>query len=108
MGRLQTLKPQIGTLGARLGQAGANWREGKTTNERGYTYKWQKARARFLVDHPLCTVCEAEGRVAAATVVDHHIPHRGDQTLFWDESNWRPMCKSHHDAKTQKEGKDVT
>jgi predicted ATPase len=26
--------------------------------------------------------------VVQATVVDHVMPHRGDQRLFWDEANW--------------------
>ena len=29
---------------------------------------------------------EAQGRVVPATVVDHVVPHRGDQKLFWDEA----------------------
>jgi len=71
-----------------------------TSNERGYTYRWQKARRRFLTQHPLCVVCQSIDQVTAATVVDHIIPHKGNQELFWDESNWQPLCKFHHDQKT--------
>ena len=49
--------------------------------------------------HPLCVECEKEGRTTAAVVVDHITPHRGDQTLFWDEKNWQPLCQSHHSRK---------
>lgn len=107
--KLKTLKPRINTVAGRLAQAAGSggWREGKTTNQRGYTYKWQQARERFLSANPLCLECQAQGHVTAATVVDHHIPHRGDQALFWDESNWRPMCKPHHDAKTQREDRGL-
>ena len=35
-----------------------------------------------------------------ATVVDHIKPHRGDQKLFWDRSNWQPLCEHHHNVKT--------
>ncbi len=38
-----------------------------------------------------------------ADVVDHIIPHKGDQSLFWDSSNWQPLCKHHHDQKTARE-----
>lgn len=38
-----------------------------------------------------------------ATVVDHIVHHRGDKTLFWDESNWQPLCKKCHDKKTWNE-----
>lgn len=38
-----------------------------------------------------------------ATVVDHVIPHRGDQALFWDTSNWQPLCRRCHDGRKQAE-----
>jgi len=38
--------------------------------------------------------------VNLARIVDHVIPHRGDQELFWDTSNWQPLCKRCHDVKT--------
>lgn len=70
---------------------------------RGYDSKWRKARIRFLRNHPLCVECENENELAAATVVDHIIPHKGDKVLFWDCNNWQPLCKPHHDSKTAKE-----
>ncbi len=69
---------------------------------RGYGYRWQKARLRYLSEHPLCVMCMQAGRVTAATVVDHRIPHRGDPVLFWDETNWQALCKTHHDSAAQK------
>lgn len=75
-----------------------SWRKDKTTNERGYDYKWQKARISFLSLHPLCVMCEREGRITAATVVDHRVPHQGNEALFWDQTNWDPLCKKHHDS----------
>lgn len=69
--------------------------------QRGYGAAWQRARKRYLRAHPLCVECEAEGKTVEATVVDHIIPHRGNQELFWDEEgNWQPLCKTHHDQKT--------
>jgi 5-methylcytosine-specific restriction protein A len=70
---------------------------------RGYDHRWDKARLRYLRDHPLCVMCEARGLVQAATVVDHKVPHRGDQTLFWDEGNWQALCRPHHDSAKQAE-----
>ena len=67
---------------------------------RGYDSRWQKARLSFLRAHPLCAECAKAGRYTAATVVDHIIPHRGDQKLFWDPDNWQSLCKYHHDQKT--------
>lgn len=40
------------------------------------------------------------GEMVKATVVDHIIPHRGDQKLFWDQRNWQSLCKQCHDRKT--------
>ena len=67
---------------------------------RGYDGRWKKARSLFLKQHPLCAFCQAEGKIVPATVVDHIIPHRGDKILFWDETNWEPLCKECHDKKT--------
>lgn len=72
-----------------------------SANERGYSSKWQSARKRFLANHPLCKECEREGKLTQATVVDHIKPHRGDEKLFWDVSNWQPLCKKCHDKKTR-------
>ena len=100
---LKTLGPAIQSLS---GGAGA-WRSGKEgANARGYTYKWQQESKAFLELHPLCQCADCDDgrkRVTVATVVDHHIPHRGNMRLFWDKSNWRAMAKPCHDAKTQRE-----
>lgn len=59
-----------------------------------YDYRWQQARAVFLLDHPLCIECKKSGKVEPATEVDHVVPHRGDRVLFWDSSNWQALCKT--------------
>lgn len=89
-------------------------REPKTrgnANERGYTYRWQKASKAYLKQNPVCVLHLAKGEVVAWTicketgkrdglVVDHIIPHRGDMAVFWDRSNWQTLCKPCHDLKT--------
>ncbi len=75
----------------------------KTTREKGYDSRWRKARSRFLKAHPLCVKCLDQGLLVGATVVDHIVPHRGDKELFWDVSNWQPLCKPCHDRKTMTE-----
>ena len=72
----------------------------RSASSRGYGRAWQKASKQFLTAHPLCVMCAAEGRYVKAMVVDHIRPHRGDPVLFWDRSNWRALCKEHHDRKT--------
>jgi 5-methylcytosine-specific restriction endonuclease McrA len=58
--------------------------------------RWRKARAWYLYQHPLCALCERVGKDTPATVVDHIKPHCGDPALFWDASNWQPLCASCH------------
>lgn len=72
-----------------------------------YGRRWRAARALFLRQHPYCVTCKAEGRIEAATDVDHHVPHRGDLTLFWDPRNWRSLCENHHGRKTADETRDT-
>ena len=82
-----------------------------TAASRGYDSRWAKARKTYLTRNPLCVTCSGRHIVRAATVVDHIIPHRGDQKLFWDvEGNWQALCKRCHDSKTAREsafGRDV-
>lgn len=108
MPRLKTLKPRVQTISTNRVKEVApadSWRADKTSTQRGYGYKWQKARERFLRANPLCVYCQREGRLTAATVVDHVKPHKGDRVLFWDESNWQPLCKPCHDSvKAREEG----
>lgn len=73
-----------------------------TAAQRGYGAKWQRERLRFLEQHPLCIDHQARGKVVAATVVDHKIPHKGDLKLFWSRSNWQPLCKPCHDSHKQR------
>jgi 5-methylcytosine-specific restriction protein A len=78
-------------------------RQRGSARQRGYTSRWEKARTSYLRSHPLCVECEKEGIVTAAIVVDHIKPHKGNQALFWDTSNWQSLCKHHHDLKTATE-----
>ena len=100
--KLQTLKPRL--QAQRTPQKiDSSWRSNKSSTERGYGYRWQKARERFLRLNPLCVYCKEKGRVEVANVVDHIVPHRGNQEIFWDESQWQALCKSCHDSTKQKE-----
>ena len=80
------------------GESQERWRGSAT--KRGYGAEWRAARRAYLQRYPLCAACMKRGVISPATVVDHVIPHRGDQRLFWDQGNWQPLCKSCHDRKT--------
>ena len=66
--------------------------------QRGYDSTWEKARAAFLQAHPSCVVCGQP-----ATDVHHSAPHRGNQAVFWDRSQWAPLCHAHHSSATMRE-----
>ena len=94
--KLSTLKPRIGAAPTRLQRTA---RIEPTERLRGRAAV--ERRARWLELHPLCCMCEAEGRVTAATVPDHIVP-------LWkggadDETNLQSLCAEHHDAKTAAE-----
>lgn len=77
-------------------------------NSRPFKYlynssRWKKLRKHFLQEHPLCEECKKNGLVKTATIVDHIQSHKGNEELFWDESNWQALCKECHDKKTAKE-----
>lgn len=103
---LKILKPRLETLDTRKVKqtiVAGSWRTDKAgSTERGYGYAWQKARAGHLRNSPLCVMCEREGRVEAATVVDHSIAHRGDMKLFWKTEHWQSLCANHHNSEAQR------
>lgn len=67
-----------------------------------YDRRWRKSRRVYLAHNPLCVMCEREGRIEPATVVDHKIPHKGSVALFWDRGNWQGLCESHHNSDKQR------
>lgn len=68
-----------------------------------YGRRWRNYRDGYLRQHPLCVMCQREGKVTPATVVDHITDHKGDLDLFWDPGNHQPLCTPHHDRDKQAE-----
>jgi 5-methylcytosine-specific restriction enzyme A len=66
-----------------------------------YDRTWRTLRDAFLRTHPLCRYCHELGLLTPARVVDHRIPHRGDRVLFYDQSNWDPLCTPCHNGPKQ-------
>ena len=76
-----------------------------SASRRGYIRRWERARNLYLTLYPTCRMCAEQGRITAATLVDHITPHRGDPVLFWDEQNWQGLCVPHHNSTKQAEEK---
>lgn len=125
MGKVRTLDSRLGSIAPRVTSTvqPGSWRPPESSSSaRGYGYAWQKAREGHLRSHPFCVMCMdqlgveaslakelvivecAERGVAVpwAQVVDHRIPHRGDQKLFWDKANWQSLCTTHHNRDKQR------
>ncbi|MFA5387699.1 MAG: HNH endonuclease signature motif containing protein, partial [Candidatus Paceibacterota bacterium] len=63
---------------------------------RGYGSRWRKEAKAFLKRNPWCVHCLAVGLRVQSEQVDHIRPHKGNQRLFWDKSNWQALCKPCH------------
>lgn len=61
----------------------------------------QSRRERWLRMHPLCVMCEREGRTTAADEVDHIVALRDGGIEH--ESNLQSLCLAHHSAKSARE-----
>jgi len=71
---------------------------------RGYSARWAEYSRLFRIEHPLCVMCEAQGRVTASQHVDHIKPMSGpDDPQFWEPSNHQALCQSCHSIKTARE-----
>ncbi len=77
--------------------AGAPWRKWYKLR------RWQELRLRIFVrDLYQCQCgCKHIGN-EHELVADHKKPHRGDEALFWDETNIQTLLKPCHDAAKQK------
>lgn len=99
--RLTMLRPRIGLAPTSrvLMMTGT---PGATPREKGRP--WRRLRARILSANPLCVHCEREGRVTAATEVDHRVPLAQGGTD--DPGNLDPVCAECHARKTASEASD--
>lgn len=78
-------------------------RGGKASYFAWYTSRrWKKESRAYLDNHPHCELC---GRTVYRGPdrshprkghVDHITPHKGNETLFWCEGNWRTLCMTCH------------
>lgn len=74
-----------------------------TTRIRGS--RWMAIRREHLRNCPLCVMCDAEGVVRAAQVLDHVVPlWKGGSAD--SPRNLQSLCNEHHDAKTALEAKE--
>jgi 5-methylcytosine-specific restriction protein A len=66
--------------------------------------RWLAVRAAHLEYEPLCRMCRKDGKLAAATHVDHIIP-RDRGGAEYDDANLQSLCMPCHSAKTRRDEK---
>jgi 5-methylcytosine-specific restriction enzyme A len=71
-----------------------------TSADRGYDHRWRRFRLSFLASSPLCSDCQALGRVTAATDVHHVRKLRDHPELRLDPTNVMALCGPCHAART--------
>ena len=81
--------------------AGYRWGKAGQQTARLNGHQNTLARKRLFARHPLCVMCEAEGRTSAAVIRDHIVPLAEGGTE--DDANCQGLCQAHHDAKTHEE-----
>lgn len=115
MPKLTTLKPRLSKMAPRLSTA-RQVRDAKYSPDaqvrRWYkSARWQALRLEVLT-RDLYT-CRQTGALLTgkhpepnSPVVDHKIPHRGDERLFWDINNLQAVSKEYHDGekRSQEQG----
>lgn len=73
------------------------------TNALYKTARWQAMRQKQLAREPLCRSCMSAGKITAASEVDHIVPHKGNERLFYDAGNLQSLCHGCHSTKTARE-----
>ncbi|MGX1786131.1 HNH endonuclease [Bosea sp. NPDC055332] len=64
--------------------------------------RWQRIRKAQLAAEPLCQLCLEIDVVTEANTVDHVIPHRGNEQLFWS-GPFNSLCASCHSRHKQRQ-----
>jgi 5-methylcytosine-specific restriction protein A len=84
--------------------------DGRSSTARGYGSDWRKVRLLHLAGEPLCRMCAEQGRVTAATDVDHIKAFEGlGDPLRLDRGNLRSLCRPCHMQRTarQASGREI-
>lgn len=115
MAKLKTLAPRIGVMRSRISPAPLDERDRSRNRDatqpwRAWykTARWVKLRRRILLrDNYTCqatgVLCVGKHPAENSPVVDHKTPHRGDERLFWDDTNLQVVSKAYHDSTKQAE-----
>jgi len=107
--KLKAMPPAIGSAPSRLAFAAtdeqtldARRRVFNPMRKSYSTARWKRLRiATFERDKFQCCLCKRIEGNTSRLVCDHIQPHRGDEQLFWSETNLQTLCKPCHDSTKQ-------
>lgn len=71
-----------------------------------HSYRWTRLSRAFRSEHPLCAMCQKEGRITPAAVVDHIIPYPVCDDFF-DRNNLQSLCEKCNHDKGQRDKKVI-
>jgi 5-methylcytosine-specific restriction endonuclease McrA len=114
--RLRRVTPRVAALAARVPAPASGGGEQERNRTRDAlqpwrswykTARWQKLRREVLLRDGLR--CQATGVMLVgrhpapnSPVVDHIVPHRGCERLFWAAANLQAVSKAWHDSEKQR------
>lgn len=85
------------------GSASKSWMDTSDHQRKVYhSARWKALRKKILRASPCCIKCKEDGRIVAASHVDH-IKAVKDGGAIWDEENLQSLCRSCHSSKTSQE-----
>lgn len=107
MGRLRSVGSRLGAIKPKIGGAEGGAPRRSRLHGLYRTARWRALRLEVLRrDGWTCrqTGVLLIGKHPApdSPVVDHIVPHRGDEALFWDPANLQAVAKGWHDAEKQR------
>lgn len=111
MPKLTTLKPRLKAMAPKLKTAREvrDTRYSPDAQVRSWykSARWQALRLEVLArDLYTCrqtgVVLTGKSPAPNSPVVDHVIPHKGDERLFWDPNNLQAVSKAYHDSDKRK------
>ena len=111
MPKITTLKPRLKAMAPKLKTARQvrDTRYSPDAQVRSWYHsaRWQDLREAVLIrDLYTCqqtgVLLIGEHPAPNSPVVDHVIPHRGDERLFWDVTNLQAVSKAYHDSDKRK------
>ena len=76
-------------------------------NEKLYNSStWRRLRKQVLEASPYCRRCGTPGEEGNPLTVDHIIPPKGDEELFYNIDNCQVLCRNCHNIKTNYETRE--